>query len=71
MLQQYVVGKNRYVLYQKKRTTCTLGNNNNKVDDHLCIKSYILFFLESFQPMAFDLDDISLSSNQDTNWFLV
>ena len=32
---------------------------------------YTFFFLESFQPMAFDLDDISLSSNQDTNWFLV
>ena len=34
-------------------------------------KKFFFFFEREFQPIASASDDSSLSSNQDTNWFLV
>ena len=46
-------------------------HNNILINEAMVVVDIFFFFLGEFQPMVFTLDDSYLSSNQDTNQFLV
>ena len=56
---------------KKKCGTCVEDKKRGKKGEKKKEKKMVSFFLRKFQSIASTPDDISLSSNQDTNQFLV